>query len=129
MTAMGIEAGQVYTFEKVCQHKESAAALGSGGLEVFSTPSLVALFEATAKRGVDPLLPPGHSTVGTEISVKHLKATPIGRRVRCVATVTAVEGRRIRFSGEMSDDEGPIGTGTQTRHVVDDAEFLRRIGL
>ena len=124
---MAITPGMTFTFEKTSQPQESAASLGSGGLEVFSTPSLVALFEVTAKRGVDALLPEGHSTVGIEIAVKHQKATRIGKQVRCTATITAVEGKRIALSGEMWDEDGRIGEGTHTRYVVNDAEFLKRL--
>jgi len=125
---MTIEKGQTFTFEKISQPSESAAALGSGGLEVFSTPSLVALFEITAKRGIDALLPEGHSTVGIEIAVKHQKATRIGKQVRCTVTVTGSDGRKISLAGEMWDEEGRIGEGTHTRYVVNDAEFLKRLG-
>jgi predicted thioesterase len=125
---MCIEKGQTFSFEKTAQPQESAAALGSGGLEVFSTPSLVALFEITAKRGIDALLPEGHSTVGIEIAVKHQKATRIGKQVRCTVTVTGVDGRKISLAGEMWDEEGRIGEGTHTRYVVNDAEFLKRLG-
>jgi len=123
-----IQMGMHHTFEKVSQPQESAASLGSGGLEVFSTPSLVALFEITAKRLVDPLLGQGESTVGIEIQVKHLKATRIGQKVRCTATVTGVEGRKIRFTGEMWDEQGKIGEGAHTRYAVNDSEFLKRLG-
>jgi predicted thioesterase len=124
---MAIRIGLTHTCERTTRPEESAAALGSGGLEVFSTPSLVALFELTAKQLADPLLPLGDSTVGSEIQVKHLKATPIGMKVRCTVTVTAVEGRRIRFAGEMWDERGRIGEGSHTRYQVNDAEFLRRL--
>jgi predicted thioesterase len=124
----GLEAGLTSTYEKTAEPAESAAALGSGGLEVFSTPSLVALFEITAKRLVDPLLPEGESTVGIEIQVKHLKATRIGQKVRCTVQVAAVEGRRIAFTGTMWDEQGKIGEGTHTRYAVNDAEFVRRLG-
>ena len=125
---MPLEPGLIFTFEKTAMPQESAASLGSGGLEVFSTPSLVALFEITAKRGVDALLPEGHSTVGIEIAVKHQKATRIGKKVRCTATVTVVEGKKIALAGEMWDEDGKIGEGTHTRYVVNDAEFLKRLG-
>jgi fluoroacetyl-CoA thioesterase len=125
---MTVPPGLTFTYTKVSEPQESAAALGSGGLEVFSTPSLVALFEITAKRGVDALLPEGHSTVGIEIQVKHLKATKIGKQVRCTTTVTGVEGKKISLSGEMWDEDGRIGEGTHIRYVVNDAEFLKRLG-
>lgn len=122
-----ITAGMAFHHEKTAEPQESAAALGSGGLEVFSTPSLVALFEIAAKRGGDALLPEGFSTVGIEISVKHQKATKIGKKVRCTATVTAVEGKKLTFSGEMFDEDGKIGEGTHIRYVVNNADFIKRL--
>lgn len=123
-----IQVGLSHTFEKVSEPRESAAAVASGALDVFSTPSLVALFESTALQAVDPLLPEGHGTVGIEVSVKHLKATRIGQRVRCTVEVAAVEGKRIAFRGEMWDEVGKVGEGTHTRFVVNQAEFLSRLG-
>lgn len=123
-----IEPGLVHSFEKVAEPRESAAAVASGALDVFSTPSLVALFESTALQAVDPLLEPGQGTVGVEVSVRHLKATRIGQRVRCAVTVTAVEGKRISFAGEMWDEQGRIGEGTHVRYVVNQAEFIKRLG-
>lgn len=124
-----LQPGLTHTFEKVSEPRESAAAVASGALDVFSTPSLVALFECTALQAVDPLLPAGQGTVGIEVSVKHLKATPIGMKVRCTVRVEAVEGRKIRFSGEMWDEQGRIGEGTHSRFVVDQVEFMKRVGV
>jgi len=122
-----ITVGTKNTFEKVAEPRESAAAVASGALDVFSTPSLVALFEQTALLAVDPTLPDGFGTVGTEVSVKHLKATPIGTKVRCAVEVTAVEGKRVSFKGEMWDEVGRIGEGTHTRFVVNKEEFKKRL--
>jgi predicted thioesterase len=123
----GIAVGASHTFEKTSEPRESAAAVASGALDVFSTPSLVALFEQTALMAVDPLLPSGFCTVGTEVSVRHLKATPIGSKVKCEAKVASVEGKRISFTGEMWDEAGKIGDGSHTRYVVNRAEFLKRL--
>lgn len=123
-----IQPGLTHSFEKVSEPRESAAAVASGALDVFSTPSLVALFESTALQAVDPRLPEGFGTVGIEVAVKHLKATKIGQRVRCTVTVSAVEGKKIAFSGEMWDEQGKIGEGSHTRFVVNAAEFLKRLG-
>jgi len=123
-----LQPGLTHQFEKATEPRESAAAVASGALDVFSTPSLVALFESTALQAVEPTLDPGFSTVGIEISVRHLKATRIGQRVRCAVTVTAVEGKRISFEGEMWDEQGKIGEGSHVRYVVNSVEFLRRLG-
>lgn len=125
---MSLAPGLTLTLEAVAEPRESAAAMASGALEVFSTPSLVARFEAACLQAVQPHLSEGSTTVGVEVAVKHLKATPIGQPVRCTATVTAVEGRRIAFTGELWDATGKIGEGTHTRVVVDAAAFLARLG-
>lgn len=123
-----LQPGLTHPFEKLTESRESAAAVASGALDVFSTPSLVALFERTALQAVQPHLPEGHTTVGIEVSVRHLKATRIGQRVRCQVTVTVIEGRRISFSGEMWDEQGKIGEGTHVRYVVNVDEFIKRLG-
>jgi fluoroacetyl-CoA thioesterase len=123
-----ITVGMTFHRDKTTEPQESAAAVGSGGLDVYSTPSLVALFECTALRGLAPLLPEGFGTVGIDVHVKHMKATKIGKKVRCTATVTAVEGKKVTFSGEMFDEDGQIGEGTHIRYVVNNADFLNRLG-
>jgi len=122
-----LQSGLTHQFEKLTEPRESAAALASGALDVFSTPSLVALFESTALQAVQPHLPEGHTTVGIEVSVRHLKATRIGQRVRCQVSVSALEGKRIAFTGEMWDEQGKIGEGTHVRYVVNEAEFIKRL--
>lgn len=123
-----LQPGLTHQFEKFTEPRESASAVASGALDVFSTPSLVALFESTALQAVQPHLPVGHTTVGIEVSVRHLKATRIGQRVRCQVSVSEVEGKRIAFAGEMWDEQGKIGEGTHVRYVVNEAEFLKRLG-
>ncbi len=123
-----LQPGLTHTVEKLAEPRESAAAVASGALDVFSTPSLVALFERTALECVDPRLDEGLGTVGIEVGVKHLKATKIGQPVRCTVTLTAVEGKRLSFTGEMWDDAGKIGEGSHTRYVVNQSEFMKRLG-
>ena len=61
----------------------TAQAMGSGELPVFATPAVIALAEETAWRSVAPELEPGQGTVGTELHVEHISATPVGMKVRC----------------------------------------------
>jgi predicted thioesterase len=104
----------------------TAAALSSGGLAVFATPAMIALMEATALAAVDPLLPAGWSTVGTEVNVKHIAATPPGKTVRCEAELLAVDGRRLLFRVETFDTAGKIGEGTHSRFIVENERFLQK---
>lgn len=106
--------------------QHTAVQWGSGGVQVLSTPHMIALMEGSAVDAVDPLLPAGQQTVGTAVQIEHLAATPIGGRVTARATLVAVEGRRLRFEVHAEDEVGPIGRGTHERVVVDVARFMAR---
>ena len=103
-----------------------ASAVGSGGLDVFSTPSLIALMEHAARNAVEHLLAADQLTVGTRIDVRHLAATPLGAPVRARAELIEVAGRRLIFRVEAFDPEEKIGEGTHERVIVDPARLLAR---
>lgn len=107
-------------------HTNTAASLGSGLVPVFGTPALIALLELAAVHAVADALPPGSTSVGTHLDVRHLAATPIGMGVRATATLTAVEGRRLTFAVEAHDEVEKIGEGTHTRVVVEMERFMQR---
>jgi len=103
-----------------------ASAVGSGGLAVFSTPSLVALMENAARSAVEPLLPADQTTVGVRVDVRHLAASPPGEHVRARAELVEVDGRRLVFRVEAFDSHEKIGEGNHERMVVDPARLLAR---
>ena len=107
--------------------KNIASAYGSGCLGVYSTPAMIALMEGTALSAVDPHLPPGWSTVGTEVNIKHLSATPLGMKVSAKAELLSVDGKTLLFKVEAFDEAGKIGEGTHRRFIVDSEKFLARI--
>jgi predicted thioesterase len=103
-----------------------ASAVGSGALEVFSTPSMVGLMENAARRAVESLLPPGQITVGTRLDIRHVAATPVGVAVRAHDELVEVDGRKLIFSVAAYDAQEKIGEGTHERSVVDPARLLAR---
>ena len=107
--------------------ERSAAAMGSGTLEVFATPAMVALMEQTAAESVESLLEEGNTTVGTMIQVNHLAATPMGMKVTCNSELVAVEGRKLTFKLEAFDEVGLIGTANHERFVVGADRFLEKV--
>ena len=110
----------------VVSEQHTASAVGSGGLPVFSTPSMIALMELTALSAVQHLLPKGWSTVGAEINVNHLAATITGVKVRGEAELVETDGRRLVFNVEAFDDTGKIGNGIHVRFVVEDDRFMKK---
>lgn len=98
----------------------------SGIVDVFSTPAMIGLMEKAAQNAVRPYLDPGETTVGTMVSVRHLAPTPPGMKVRAVATLKIVEGRRLLFSVEAFDELEKIGEGEHERFVVDRERFTQK---
>lgn len=96
---------------------------------VYGTPMMILHMEMAAGSAVQPFLPEGHVSVGMMVNIRHLAATPVGRTVRAVARVVAVEGRSALFEVEAWDGGRKIGDGTHRRGVVDAAKFERRFGV
>ncbi len=104
----------------------TARTMGSGDLEVFATPSMVALMEKAATNALKECVPLDSSTVGTLIDVRHLAATPVGMTVTAKAVLTIVEGKRLVFSVEAFDDKEKIGEGTHERFIVNCERFIAK---
>ncbi len=121
-----MEAGIQGTRRITVTKEMSAKAMGSGELQVFSTPSMIALVEETAWKSVSPSLERGQGTVGTLVNVRHLSATPIGMDVHCETTLTEVDGRRLVFSVRVTDEIGLIGEGTHERYIISNGDFQNR---
>ena len=117
-----------YTSETVVSLSNCAVTMGSGDLEVFATPAMVALMENAAMKAVAPALLQGATTVGAEINTTHIKPSAIGAKVQATATLTAVEGRKLTFEVEACDEVGAIGKGTHVRFIVDKERFMAKLG-
>jgi predicted thioesterase len=122
-----IETGIKGHKEQIVTPEMSAARVGSGLVDVFATPMLVALVEQTCYESVLPHLEEGQGTVGTLVNVSHLSATPIGKRVWCESELTEVDRRRLVFSVKAYDEAGLIGEGTHERFVIDTARFMQKL--
>ena len=105
---------------------DTAKALGSGGLDVLSTPKLIALMENAALTAVRPYLEEGTETVGTRLEVSHLAATPVGMAVRAEAELIEIDRRRLVFSVKAWDEAELIGEGRHERFIVQTEKFLAK---
>jgi putative hydrolase of the HAD superfamily len=121
-----LQAGLTAECQTIVDKTNTASSVGSGLLPVFSTPSMIALMETSAAAAAAPALEEGFSTVGSEINVKHIAATPPGMNVRARSELLSVEGKKLVFAIEAFDDAGKIGEGSHTRYIVENAKFLRR---
>lgn len=108
----------------IVTHEQTAAHYGSGALEVFATPAMVALLEETAWKSVQPYLEPGQGTVGTRVDVRHLAATPLGMQVTCDSELVEIDRRRLVFQVEIYDEKTKVGEGIHERFVIQSDKFL-----
>ena len=121
-----LKPGLVAEKTQIVSDTNTASAFGSGGLAVFATPAMIALMESAALSAVDPLLPPGWSTVGTELKVKHISATPRGMKVSARAELSGIDGRALSFKVEAFDEAGKIGEGVHGRFIIENERFMAK---
>ena len=107
---------------------DTAAALGSGDLQVLGTPRLLAWSEAATCAALAEELDESRTSVGTRVNLEHLAASAVGDEVRVTATVTYRDGRLVRFEVVAVDSaDKMVGSGEVTRVVVDRQRFMARM--
>jgi predicted thioesterase len=124
---INLKVGDTFESELIVEYKHSAAAFGSGKIEVFSTPMMIGLMENASLNCAQKGLAPHLGTVGTFVDVKHTAATPIGMKVVAKAELIEVDGKKLVFKVEAFDEVGLIGSGTHGRFVIDSEKFLAKI--
>ncbi len=124
---LNLTIGIIGNKEIIVEAEDTAARYGSGLLEVFATPAMIGLMESTAQHSIQSHLPEGAITLGTEVNVRHLKATSIGMSVKCESKLIAFEGKKLIFEVNAWDEKGQIGSGTHTRYVVDAEKFMKKL--
>ena len=123
---MEITVGMKGEVATLAEREDTAKEVGSGSLLVYATPCMVALMEGAACEAIQDALPDSQTTVGTELNIQHISATPVGLEVRAEAEVIAVEGKVITFELKAFDEAGEIGKGTHKRVIVNTQKFLEK---
>lgn len=121
---MEIAIGMKGMVSTTVEREDTAAEVGSGSLLVYATPCMVALMEGAACEAIGAALPEDKTSVGIELNIKHVSATPVGMDVRAEAEVTAVEGSILTFQVTAFDEAGVIGEGTHKRAILTAQKFL-----
>ena len=121
---MEITVGMKGEVGTLVEREDTAKEVGSGSLLVYATPCMVAIMEGAACEAIAPALKEEKTSVGTELNISHISATPVGLEVRAEAEVTEVDGNTITFRVTAYDEAGKIGEGTHKRVVVTSQRFL-----
>ena len=118
--------GASYSCTVTVDETNVATRVGSGAVEVFATPMMIALMENAAAACIAEQIGEENTSVGTMISVSHVSATPIGMKVKATAELVHVEGRRYEFKVMAEDERGLIGEGTHSRVAVNREKFYNK---
>ena len=121
---MEISIGMKGSVSTLVERADTALEVGSGALLVYATPCMVALMEGAACEAIADAIPEDKTSVGIELSISHLAATPVGLEVRAEAEVTAVDKNIITFTVSAYDEAGKIGEGMHKRAIVSTQKFL-----
>lgn len=121
-----LEIGLIHTKETICDENNTAAAVGSGSLRVFSTPALLTLMELCAAEAVQPHLEDGQSTVGTKAELSHIAATPVGMRVKCQCELVEIDRRRLVFDIKAYDEAELVSECKHERFIVNNDKFISK---
>jgi fluoroacetyl-CoA thioesterase len=112
---------------EVVTKSHSALEVGSGSVDVYATPMMIALMEAAAIDAIQPHLPKGWTTVGIRVECDHLRATPLGDEVSATAALIKRESRTLYFLVEARDSHGIIGKGYHQRFIIDAEKFMKKL--
>jgi fluoroacetyl-CoA thioesterase len=121
-----LKIGLSYTATQKVGYDDTASKYGSGLIEVFATPAMIALMENASLKTVFSNLPKNYTTVGFVVNIRHIKPTPIGMTVTCTATLIKIEGKKLFFELLAKDEDGIIGKGTHTRYIIDNKKFMQQ---
>ncbi len=125
-TGVDLSPGLTGAVELHVNDADTAAALGSGDVDVLATPRLVALCEQATCTAIAGRLAPGETSVAKRVQFDHLAPVAPGSAVRAEATLDRIEGRRLTFSVSVTDSSGLVGAGKVTRVVVERAAFMAK---
>ena len=120
-----MKAGETFVLTRTVVDNETAEILGSGGLPVYATPSMLCHMELAA---FSLAAQHGHQTVGTKVNISHLRACRPGTEVKITAQLTEIDGRRLEYNVKVEDEKGLLGEGSHQRFIIDPERFMAKLG-
>jgi len=122
-----VKVGLIGETEHTVTDQDTAARWRSGLVDAYSTPTLIGLAENACVIAVEKHLNDDQTSVGIEVSVKHLAATPVGMTVKAKAELVEVDGRRLKFRVEAWDEKEKVCEGWHSRAIVDRSRFVDKL--
>jgi predicted thioesterase len=119
--------GLIGRSEMIVKEEDLTSPLGDIQIDVLSTPRLIQLLEEAAIEAIKNFIPPGQLSLGTEVKVKHLSATPLGMKVTANALLKGVDKSRLLFLVDAYDEKEKVAEGEHERILVSKERFLQKV--
>ena len=113
--------------EMIVKEEDLVSQLGNVPVGVLSTPRLIQLLETAAVDAIREFIPSDQVSLGTEVKIKHLSATPLGMKVTGNALLKRVEENRLFFVVDAYDEKEKVAEGEHERVLVSKERFLQRV--
>jgi predicted thioesterase len=119
--------GLIGKSEMIVKDEDLVKQLGDVPVDVLSTPRLIQLLETAAIEAIHDFIPTDQMSLGTEVKVKHLSATPLGMKVTAHALLKGVEKSRLFFLVDAYDEKEKVAEGEHERVLVSKERFLQKV--
>lgn len=119
--------GLIGKSEMIVKDEDLVSRLGDVPVEVLSTPRLIQLLETAAIEAIRDFIPPDQVSLGTELKIKHLSATPLGMKVTANALLRGIEKNRLFFLVDAYDEKEKVAEGEHERVLVSRERFLQKV--
>jgi fluoroacetyl-CoA thioesterase len=113
--------------EMIVKEEDLVSQLGEVTVNVLSTPRLIHLLEAAAINAIQDFIPTDQVSLGTEVKIKHLSATPLGMKVTANALLKWVEKNRLIFLVNAYDEKEKVAEGEHERVLISKDRFLQKL--
>ena len=115
------------SMETRVREADTARSYGSGLLEVYATPAMIAFMERTSMELVQDYLSKGFGTVGIRVELNHIKASPVGAKVVCRSTLIKINDRKLSFEVVVSENGETVGSGIHDRFIINEKKFIEKL--
>ncbi len=115
------------TYTYMVREEHTAKHIGSGTVEVLSTPSMIAFMEHASLECIQRYLPKGYTTVGIRVDVKHLKPAPKEAKITVKTRLVKRDGKKLVFKVQALWGDIVIGEGMHERYIVDEKKFIEKL--
>jgi predicted thioesterase len=113
--------------EMIVKEEDLVSRLGNSPVDVLSTPRLIQLMEEAAVNAIQDIIPPDQLSLGTQVKIKHLSATPLGMKVTGNAILKEVHKNRLLFLVDAYDEKEKVAEGEHERVFVSKEHFRRKV--